>query len=58
MAYDGDCTWLQGEGETAILTLADRNILEEGSDEEEVLENVLSVRLLIVLYFAQDRPCS
>ncbi len=32
-----------GEGETVILTLKDRNVLEEGEDEPEELENVLAV---------------
>lgn len=30
-------------GETVILTLKDRNILEEGDDDPEELENVLAV---------------
>ncbi len=33
-----------GVGETVILTLKDRNILEEGDDDPEELENVLAVR--------------
>ena len=32
-------------GETVILTLKDRNILEEGDDDPEELEDVLAVRL-------------
>ena len=31
-------------GETVILTLKDRNILEEGDDDPEELEDVLAVR--------------
>jgi hypothetical protein len=33
-------------GETVILTLKDRSILEEGDDDPEELEDVLAVRLL------------
>lgn len=35
-------------GETVILTLKDRNILEEGDDDAEELEDVLAVRLVPV----------